>query len=61
MDAIECMKTRRSVRKFLDKPVEWDKIGTIIDCGRLAPSSGNIQNWKFIIVIRNKICQADRR
>lgn len=50
MDALECMYTRRSVKKFRDDPVEWDKIGKIIDAGRLAPSSGNIQNWKFIIV-----------
>jgi len=42
--------TRRSVRKFLDKPVEWEKIGKILDAGRYAPSSGNLQNWKFIVV-----------
>jgi len=50
MDAIECMKTRRSVRKFLDKPVSWDSIATILDCGRMAPSAGNLQSWKFIVV-----------
>ena len=50
MDAIECMRGRRSVRKYLDVPVEWDKVATILDCGRLAPSAGNVQNWKFIVV-----------
>jgi nitroreductase len=50
MDIIECIKTRRSVRKFLDKPVPWDNIATILDCGRLAPSAGNLQSWKFIVV-----------
>jgi len=50
MDTIECIMTRRSVRKFLDKPVEWEKIGKILDAGRYAPSSGNLQNWKFIVV-----------
>ncbi|MBW2992299.1 nitroreductase family protein [Candidatus Woesearchaeota archaeon] len=50
MDTIECIKTRRSVRKFLDKPVSWDDICTIIDAGRMAPSAGNLQSWKFIVV-----------
>ena len=51
MELLECIKTRRSIRKFLDIPVEWDKIGTIVDAGRYAPTSGNLQNWKFIIVL----------
>ena len=51
MDAIECIMTRRSIRKYLDIPVEWDKIGTILEAGRVAPSSGNLQNWKFIVIL----------
>jgi nitroreductase len=50
METLECIKTRRSVRKFLDKPVPFDRIATILDCGRLAPSAGNLQSWKFIVV-----------
>jgi nitroreductase len=30
--------------------VEWEKIGRILEAGKAAPSSGNIQNWKFIVV-----------
>ena len=50
MDIIECIHTRRSVRKFLDIPVEWDKIAQIISAGRAAPSAGNLQNYRFIVV-----------
>ena len=50
MDTIECIMGRRSIRKFKNIPVEWDKIGKILDAGRYAPSSGNIQNWRFIVV-----------
>ncbi|MBW2984289.1 nitroreductase family protein [Candidatus Woesearchaeota archaeon] len=50
MDALECIVTRRSIRKYKDKPVPWDMVATILDAGRLAPSSGNVQSWKFIIV-----------
>jgi len=62
MDVIECIKTRRSIRKFLDIPVEWDKVGEIVDAGRHAPNSGNLQNWKFVVVLnqdtRNAIAEA---
>ncbi len=50
MDVFECIAARRSIRKFLDVPVEWDKIGIILDAGRNAPTSGNIQDWNFIVV-----------
>ncbi len=50
MDVFECISTRRSIRRYLDIPVEWDKVGTILEAGRLAPSSGNIQDWNFVVV-----------
>jgi len=50
METLECIKNRRSIRKFLNKPVEWDKVGKILDAGRLAPNSGNLQDWYFIVV-----------
>jgi len=50
METFECISTRRSIRKYLDIPVEWDKVGTILEAGRLAPSSGNIQDWNFVVV-----------
>ena len=50
MEVFECISTRRSIRKYLDIPVEWDKVGTILEAGRLAPSSGNIQDWNFVVV-----------
>ena len=49
MDLFDCIFTRRSVRNFLEVPVEWDKIGYILEAGRAAPSAGNLQNWKFIV------------
>lgn len=62
MEVFDCIRTRRSVRKFLQVPVEWDKVGTILDAGRYAPSAGNLQNWQFLVVIdaekRKKIAEA---
>lgn len=50
MDAIECLKTRRSVRAYEDKPVPREILEDIVDCGRLAASAINIQPWAFIVV-----------
>ncbi len=49
-EVLDAIKKRRSIRKFLDNPVEWDKIVSILEAGRFAPSSGNLQNWKFLVV-----------
>jgi nitroreductase len=50
MDVYECIKKRRSIRKFLDIPVEWEKIALMIDAAKSAPSAGNLQAWKFVVV-----------
>ena len=50
MDAFEAIVTRRSIRKYKDIPVEVEKIGAIIEAGRQAPTAGNLQPFKFIIV-----------
>lgn len=42
--------TRRSVRNFLDKPVPEPFITRVLEAGRFAPSAGNHQPWKFIVV-----------
>ena len=50
MSLIEVMKTRRSIRSFLSKPVSDEDVIKILDSARLAPSGGNRQLWKFIYV-----------
>lgn len=50
MDAIKALKTRRSRRKYLSKPVDKKIIEDIIDCARLAATARNVQPWKFVIV-----------
>ncbi len=42
--------TRRSVRNFSNKPVSEHLIRRIIEAGRHAPSGGNSQPWKFVVV-----------
>ena len=42
--------TRRSIRRFLDKPVEQEKIERILKAGMQAPSAHNMQPWEFVVV-----------
>jgi len=49
-EVLDTIKKRRSIRKFLDLPIEWDKVISILEAGRFAPSAGNLQNWKFIVI-----------
>jgi nitroreductase len=66
MELIEVIKKRRSIRNYSEKHLDWEIISDILDAGRYAPSSGNTQDWRFI-VIRNedkikeiaKICSQD--
>lgn len=50
MDFFSLIEKRESVRGYLDKAVEREKIIKIIEAARLAPSACNAQPWKFVIV-----------
>jgi nitroreductase len=50
MDVMEAIKTRRSIRSYLDKPVEEEKLKRVLEAGRLAPSASNRQEWRYIVV-----------
>ena len=46
----ELVRSRRSIRRYLDKPVEKEKVLTCIEAARLAPSADNVQPWRFLII-----------
>lgn len=49
-DAVRLMKERRSVRKYIQKPIPKEILEEIIDCARLAPTANNFQGWVFVVV-----------
>lgn len=53
MNTLEAIKNRKSVRAYLDKPVEQEKIDKILDAARFAPSGANTQPWQ-VAVVRGK-------
>ncbi len=49
-DAFELIHTRRSTRKYLDKPVEEEALQQIVEAGRCAPSGSNSQTTRFFVI-----------
>ncbi len=49
-DILDLITSRRTIKQYQPKFVSWENCARIIDAARHAPSCGNIQNWKFIVV-----------
>jgi nitroreductase len=62
MEFQQLLLSRQSVRKYLDQPVEAQKLEQLIDAVRLAPSACNAQPWTLILVdepeLKNKVARA---
>ncbi len=50
MDVIECICTRRSVRKFMDKPISSETINNLVELATKAPTASNGQPWGFVLI-----------
>ncbi len=50
MAVLNCIKKRYSVRAYLDKPVEAEKINAVLEAARLAPSARNCQQLRYVVV-----------
>lgn len=46
----DAIKTRRSVRSYLPKPVPREVVNAVIEAGNEAPSAMNSQPWRFVVV-----------
>ena len=50
MEALECIKTRRSIRKFTEQPVTEDEVRQVVEAAAFAPSWKNTQIARYIVV-----------
>lgn len=50
MNTLTAIRSRRSIRKFADVPVQKELIEQILQAGIDAPSAKNRQPWHFIVV-----------
>jgi nitroreductase len=50
MTVIEAIRQRYSCRAYHDKLIEQEKLDSIFEAARLAPSARNTQDWRFVVV-----------
>ncbi|MHA1213972.1 MAG: nitroreductase family protein [Candidatus Hodarchaeales archaeon] len=54
MDTLELLKSRRSIRKYKNTPVEEEKLEKCLEAARWAPSASNQQPWEFLVVTKQE-------
>lgn len=50
MDALTCILTRRSIRKFTGEPISDEQLHTILRAGMSAPTAMNTRPWQFVVM-----------
>lgn len=50
MDAIECLKNRRSVRKYQEKQIPAEVLEQILECGTYAANGRGAQSAKMVVI-----------
>lgn len=58
MDVLQAMMTRRSIRRYTADPVTEEQIETILRAAQAAPSAGNQQPWRFIVLTDPEVLTA---
>lgn len=61
MGFLDLVSKRQSIRSYLDKSVDREKIEKCLEAGRLAPSAVNAQPWQFIVIddptLKNQVAE----
>jgi len=55
MEAMEAILSRRSIRRYSDKPVPEALIKELLEAAMSAPSASNEQPWEFVIIDDRRI------
>lgn len=58
MDGMKAILTRRSIRIFRPEPIEAEDLRTIIGAAMYAPSAGNQEPWRFVLIQDRAALQA---
>ena len=54
---LELLKKRRSIRKYLDKPVDSETIDRLVEAALRAPTSMGKNSWNFVVVTAPDVLQ----
>ncbi len=58
MDALTCILTRRSIRKYTGEPIADEQLHTILQAGMSAPTAMNTRPWQFVVIKNPETLQA---
>lgn len=50
MDLIDTLRSTSAVREFRPAPVPDEVLARVLDTARFAPSGGNRQGWRLVVV-----------
>lgn len=50
MELSDAISRRRSIRKFVDRPVATELLAELVRAGAVAPSASNLQAWQFVVI-----------
>lgn len=53
-DRLSLILQRRSIRRYLDRPIEEDKVELLLRAAMAAPSAGNRQPWHFVVITKRE-------
>jgi len=56
MSVYETILSRRSIRRFQQKPMNLELLRKFVNSARVAPSAANLQPLEFFIVTENELC-----
>lgn len=57
MGTLEAIHTRRSIRKYEERPIPKELIEKILSAATMAPSARNKQPWHFLVIDDREILQ----
>ena len=58
MDTLDCILSRKSVRKYTDQVVSEQDVLTLLKAAMAAPTGKNVRPWEFIVVRDRAILDA---
>lgn len=56
VEVYDAILSRRSIRRFKQKPIEPDLLKKLVNAGRLAPSAANLQPLEYFVVNDKDLC-----
>lgn len=58
MDVLDAIRNRRSIHNFIQDELSAEEVNTLLEAARWAPTAGNLQPWRFVVVRQAETIEA---